>query len=167
MLVRSPTPHHDHETIPLPSEVCTTNSHRELHSHYRIFNPRLAHATKKRSGNGSERQRQRTATAAAVRCRCRCRGRCRCRCRALPLVAAVAAASRHCRCRRRWLGCLFFHGVSPVWPLGSKTNSMRMQWAETAPVGRSSPSLQISARGRSNPYHQLAWVRYRRLSAPT
>ena len=65
LLVRSPTPHHDHETIPLPSEVCTTNSHRELHSHYRIFNPRLAHATKKRSGNGSERQRQRTATAAA------------------------------------------------------------------------------------------------------
>ena len=92
---------------------------------------------------------------------------CRCRCRALPLVAAVAAASRHCRCRRRWLGCLFFHGVSPVWPLGSKMNSMRMQWAETAPVGRSSPSLQICTRGRSNPYHQRAWGRYRRLSAPT
>ena len=91
LLVRSPTPHHDHETIPLPSEVCTTNFHRELHSHYPIFNPRLAHATKKRSGNGSERQRQRTATAAAVRCRCRCR--------ALPLVAAVAAGRCRCRCK--------------------------------------------------------------------
>ena len=73
-------------------------------------------------------------------------------------------------CRRRWhgcFGCLVFHGVSPVWPLGSKMNSMRMQWAETAPVGRSSPSLQICTRGRSSPYHQRAWGRYRRLSAPT
>ena len=79
----------------------------------------------------------------------------------LPLQAATAAAAAD------GSAVCFFHGVSPVWPLGSKMNSMRMQWAETAPVGRSSPSLQICTRGRSSPYHQRAWGRYRRLSAPT
>ena len=118
------------------------------------------------NGSGSARQRQLPCAAAAVVAAAAAAVRCRWSL-PLPLVAAVAAASRHCRCRRRWLGCLFFHGVSPVWPLGSKMNSMRMQWAETAPVGRSSPSLQICTRGRSSPYHQRAWGRYRRLSAPT